>query len=94
MTMKEVKAVNRKTIRNYITNLEQAEYWRDLLKIPATINKKDGSGTFLRKRTFESARKAYFEKFYNVEEESEEREVEREADGFCEEFLELEKEKG
>lgn len=88
MTMKEVKAVNSKSIETYITNLEQAEYWVKLLTEPAAINKKDGSGTFLRKRTFESARKAYFEKFYNVEEESEEREIEREAYSILDKFKE------
>lgn len=88
MTMKEVKAVTAETIENYVTSFEQAEYWYMLVTEPATINKKDGSGTFLRKRTFESARKAYFEKFYNVEEESEEREIEREAYSILNKFKE------
>ena len=44
MTMKEVKAVTAETIENYVTSLEQAEYWYMLVTEPATISKKDGSG--------------------------------------------------
>lgn len=88
MTMKEVKAVTAETIENYVTSLEQAEYWYMLVTEPATISKKDGSGTFLRKRTFESARKAYFEKFYNVKEEKEPRELECQAGAMLNKFKE------
>ena len=78
-TMKEVKEIKQGDMYEYINNLEQAQYWSDLVCNPTVIKKATRNGEDVsRKRTFESARKAYFEKFANIEEKKE-RDLETEA---------------
>lgn len=87
-TMKEVKEIKQGDMFDYIHNEEQAQYWRDLVCNPTVIKKATRNGEDVsRKRTFESARKAYFEKFANIEEKKE-RSIEAEAEAILAMFKE------
>lgn len=87
ITMKEIRAIkNSNDIINFISSKEQAEYWYTLATqkfiIPkASRKKQDGTQADVsRKLTFEVARKRYFEKFYEIVEESTEKRQSMEDD--------------
>lgn len=88
--IQEVKGIKQEDMLSYINNLEQAEYWRNLVCNPTVIEKATRNGKAVsRKRTFESARKAYFEKFANLEEKKE-RDIEKQAKDILAMFMEEE----
>jgi len=87
ITMKEIRSIkNSADMINYISSKEQAEYWFNLVTkkhvIPnASRTKKDGTkNDVCRKLTFEVARKRYFDKFYQIVEESSDKRQSLESD--------------